>query len=225
MHGLFLTEGTKAVSELLKSDYETERIIGIGEDSAIPGIEQLDKADLASISSFKTPTNVIAIAHIKPFQPHSKSSGPLFLLDSIRDPGNLGTIIRTVRWFGGSELILSNDCADIYNPKTIQASMGAVFHMGILMADLQDPIEKLRSTGYRIIGTEMSGEPMEKTDFPFNSAIVIGNEGHGISQDVLDLCDETISIEGGNVQGVESLNAAMSVGIIAHHLYTLSDGK
>lgn len=225
MHGLFLTEGTKAVSELLKSDYEIERILTNDEDSTLPNVEHISKADLAAISSFKTPSNVIAIARIKSTPDQRKLSGPVFLLDSIRDPGNLGTIIRTVRWFGASDLILSSDCADIYNPKTIQASMGAVFHLRIQTSDLSDSIEKVRGSGYRIIGSNMNGTAIRKTNLPLDSAIVIGNEGHGISQSVLDLCDETMSIEGGNVDGVESLNAAMSVGIIAHHLYTFSDGK
>ncbi|MFT4526658.1 MAG: TrmH family RNA methyltransferase [Granulosicoccus sp.] len=225
MHGLFLTEGKKAVSELLQSDFEIERIIAKDEDSNIPNIEVMDKADLASISSFKSPSDVIAIARIKLALGQPKVMGPIFLLDSIRDPGNVGTIIRTVRWFGASDLIVSSDCADVYNPKTIQASMGAVFHLRIHTTDLSESIETLKSSGYRIFGTEMNGTPLNETELPADSAIIIGNEGQGINQSILDLCDEQIAIEGGNINGVESLNAAMSVGIIAHHLYLGSNGK
>ena len=224
-HGLFLIEGRKTVSELLKSDYIIERIIGLEEDSKIPNIEFVDKTNLANISSFKNPSDVIAIARVKADLGHSKISGPIFLLDSIRDPGNLGTIIRTIRWFGGSDLILSPDCADIYNPKSIQASMGALFHLKIQTTVLSDSIEALQSDGYRIFGTDMNGTDLNQANFPKDSAIVIGNEGHGISASILDLCNEQIAIEGGKAKGVESLNAAMSTGIIAHYLYLRNNGK
>lgn len=217
--GLFLVEGRKAISELIKSNFEIESILGIREED-LDGFQVCSMEQIARISTFKTPPDLIAVVKTMAASSNIDSiQSPVFILDAIRDPGNLGTIMRTVRWFGAADLILSEDCADIYNPKTIQSSMGALFHINVHKGPLIDIIPKLKDSGFEIFGTEVSGMPLSGFNESKKIALTIGNEGHGISDQVKSLCDGMLAIDGGNVAGVESLNAAMSVGIIAHHLY------
>ena len=215
-----LVEGRKAVSELITSEFEIETVLGMVEED-IERFQVCSKEQMAKISSFRTPSDLIAVAKIPEMNAvFDLIQGHVFVLDSIRDPGNLGTIIRTVRWFGAEHLILSEDCADAFNPKTIQASMGAVFHLQLHYTELRSAIPMLKSNGYTIVGTDMKGQDLSTAGLSNKDAIVIGNEGHGMSEEVQQACDRIIRIEGAGLSGVESLNAAMSVGIIAHHLFT-----
>lgn len=135
----------------------------------------------------------------------------IMALSSVRDPGNIGTLMRTASAFGIDRLILSSDCADVYNPKTIRASMGAIFRQKTIIADdLAALLSALKHGGRRILAADpdASALPMEKAGLSASDCIVIGNEGHGISDDVLDVCDTSVFIPISS--STESLNASVA---------------
>lgn len=218
-HGLFLAEGRKVINELLKSEFEVEAILSSNAEDGFDNSIELSQKQIDRISALKNPTSEIAIVRVPDYPAVVEPSGPIFLLESIQDPGNLGTMIRTLRWFGASQVLVSADCADVFNPKVIQASMGAVFHLNVIKGDLLPAIETLRKSSYKVLTTEMDGDSGLMEGLNGNVGIVIGNEGHGISKEILAACDASISIPGSGMAGTESLNAAISLSILAFQLY------
>lgn len=220
-HGLFVVEGRKVILELLKSDHEVEVIMTSSEEGFGPeiAVEHCPQRVIDRISSFKNPGAEIAIVRSKRTDPVLDLKGPVFLLENIQDPGNLGSMIRTLRWFGATQMVVSPDCVDTFNPKVIRSSMGAVFHVNAIKAPLADSITDLNEAGIEVYATEMDGDPALMKILNKNVGIVIGNEGHGISEEVKRRCNGSISIAGAGQPGVESLNAAISLGILAHQLF------
>jgi TrmH family RNA methyltransferase len=137
-------------------------------------------------------------------------------LDNIQDPGNLGTIIRTANWFGIRNIICSNDCADCYNPKSVQASMGAVVGMNFLYTDLLPLLTKLSESSFPVYGTFMSGVPVFDVPVLTEGIILFGNEARGISKEFLPFIKTGITIPSANPEKhrVESLNVASAVAIV-----------
>ena len=139
----------------------------------------------------------------------------VLLLSSLQDPGNIGTIIRTSEAFGIDALIVSADCPDLYSPKLLRSSMGGVFRLPIFVVDsIADFIPKLQGGGFRVFATALSDDSVDITKLDFNGKIaaVIGNEGNGLTQDVIDVCDrKTIIPMSGKA---ESLNAAIAASIV-----------
>lgn len=218
-HGLFLAEGRKVINELLQSEFEVEAILSSNVEDGFANSIELSQKQIDRISALKNPTAEIAIVRVPDHPTVLEPSGPIFLLESIQDPGNLGTMIRTLRWFGASQVLVSTDCADVFNPKVIQASMGAVFHLDVIKGELLPAIETLRNSSYHVLATEMNGDPALVDELKRNVGIVIGNEGHGISSEILAACDASISIPGSGKAGTESLNAAISLSILAFQLF------
>lgn len=141
------------------------------------------------------------------------------MLDNIQDPGNLGTIIRSAKAFGIDSLILSLDTVDLYNDKVIRASEGLLFGLNIIKADLKETIKKLKEKNYTIYGTNCKeGPELRKTSFAPLSAIIIGNEGRGMKEELTSMCDEMLHI---SIDG-ESLNAGVAASII---FYEVKNGK
>lgn len=141
----------------------------------------------------------------------------LMILDNIQDPGNLGTIIRSAVGFNIDTIILGNNCVDLYNAKTIRASEGLIFHIPILRKELSLFLEELNSNGYTTYGTSVSnGIILEKVKFPMKCAIVIGNEGQGISQSLKEKIKKNIFIP--TSEELESLNAAVAASIIMYEM-------
>ncbi len=136
-------------------------------------------------------------------------------LSSVRDPGNIGTLMRTASAFGVDTLILSSDCADIYNPKTVRASMGALFRQKTVIADdLAALLSNLKTSGRRIIAAEpdASALPIGEAKLSAEDCIVIGNEGHGVSEEVLAVCDTSVFIPISS--STESLNASVAGAVL-----------
>ena len=145
------------------------------------------------------------------FDNNLKDNDNLFALESIRDPGNLGTIIRSSVAFGVDVLLISFDCADIYNPKTIRAAMGTLFKQHILVVDdMVDTLNKLSAKGRKLYAAALSKESgrLGHVELSKKDCIIVGNEGHGLSDKVIAACDETILIP--MTPGAESLNAAIA---------------
>jgi TrmH family RNA methyltransferase len=145
--------------------------------------------------------------------------GKTLLLESVRDPGNLGTIIRSAKAFGVKNLVLSSDCADLYNPRTIRAAMGTLFTQNVYMAeDLIGVIGSLRARG-RVYAAALCEDAVRLGEVRFgeNDAALVGNEGHGLSQEALAACTDTLYIP--MAAGVESLNAGIAASVILWELY------
>ncbi|MCO6495408.1 MAG: RNA methyltransferase [Bacteroidetes bacterium] len=176
-----------------------------------------DKID--KISSFEHPGDVIAIIPIQhsPLQIEDIKYGVSLFLDEIQDPGNLGTIIRLAVWFGINHICFSKGCADIFNPKTIQASMGGFAKIKFIYTDKEQWVRQARVQNIAIIGTFLDGKNIHQFDFPQTCIIVIGNEGSGISSEVERYISQKITIPGSG--NIESLNAAMATAIVLDNMY------
>jgi len=136
-------------------------------------------------------------------------------LDGIRDPGNLGTIIRLCDWFGIAHVLCSTDTADCFNPKVVQASMGSLAKVHVHYVDLA---QFVRQHNLAVIGTDMKGINLYEAQMPPKAVLVMGNEGHGISDEIQALCSQTIRIPNYGTPAAESLNVAMATGIILSEL-------
>jgi len=209
----FIVEGVKIIDEALKSDlkihkiYTTEAIF----DGNNTSIELISERELKKISQLVQPNTALALCEI-PNEKHIHSEGLILVLDDIRDPGNLGTIIRLADWFGIKQIICSQETVDVYNPKVIQATMGSFLRVQINYTNLE---EFFQTYSYPVLGTFMEGKNIYQSQFPENAALVLGNEANGISEKINAFITEKISIPRmGNLQQTESLNVAMAAGII-----------
>ena len=209
--GLFLVEGEKMVSEALDSGMKVRsvwRSSEIGEDT------------MAHISALTTPSPALAVVEIpKDDSPILEGGGLYLALDDIRDPGNMGTILRIADWFGIDGVFASDGCVDLYNPKTVQATMGAIFRVRFRTVDLCGLCNTVKSQGGSVYGTFLSGRDIYSTPLQDGSVspvvIVIGNESVGISDEVAGCVSERISIPPfpAGRRGSESLNAAIATAV------------
>lgn len=222
-HMLFIAEGEKAICELHRAEFRFHSIIGtekmLSQFSEVECIhEEASIQDLAKISAFKSPPSIMAICHQnKSGINFEKISNELtIVLDDIQDPGNLGTIIRLVSWFGIKNIVCSHHTADCYNPKTIQASMGAIAHIGIHYTELNDFLMHPAIQAIECYGTFLEGESIYTTELNSRAAlIVLGNEGQGISPNIEKLVNKKLFIPSfNNGNRVESLNVSIAAAII-----------
>ena len=218
----FIVEGAKSVGELLASDFEVLTVVAtapymLENASKIIGqIEMIEvsEEELSVLGSFQSNQTAIAVARMK----LNKAVMPLtteyvLVLDDIRDPGNLGTIIRIADWYGIRSIIASEQSADFYNPKVITASMGSFCRVNVFYTSLTSYLAHKQGTLY---GTFLDGQNVHQVNFERRGLIVIGNEAHGISQDVEHFVDKRISIP--RFGKAESLNAAVATAIVLDNL-------
>ena len=224
--GLYVVEGPKMVSELLhwkpaslRSIYATSSWISVHEqdldESARLVLTCVTDDELSSISFLQTPTQVLAVAE-KPTmdEPLNLNGRITLLLDTIQDPGNMGTILRTADWFGIDQVICSPDSADIFNPKVVQATMGAVFRIRVHVLDPLSVVDQLGTVP--LICSALEGDNLFSCA-PLNEAvIVIGNESRGASPALMSRASRRITIP--RYGHAESLNAAVATGIILSRL-------
>lgn len=214
-NGLFVVEGEKMVAEALTSSFEVEKVYRT---------EEVGSAVMARLSLLSSPSPALAVVRkpvdIEVGNIHSVPGKGLFLaLDGIRDPGNLGTIIRTADWFGIDAVFASKDTVDIFNPKVVQSTMGAIFRVKFHYCDICDLCEATATAGGNVYGTFLDGEDMYTrklaTGVTSPSVIVIGNESKGISPEVGKLVTDRLLIPSWprNDRGSESLNAAVATAI------------
>ena len=213
----FVVESTKNVLEILDSSYEvshifaTSRWIDSNKISSIIEINEVTKNDLKRISGLKTPSEVIAIVKIPELQKNFDFSGINIALDNIKDPGNFGTIIRTCDWYGIKNIYCSENSVDLYNPKLVQSTMGSISRVNVFYTNLNRMISNLKDCVV-VYGTAINGTDIQECEISENSLIVFGNESHGISQEIINLTKEKITIT--KKGQAESLNVSVSVGII-----------
>lgn len=222
--GLFIAEGPKIVAELLQAvPYNVQEVYAVKEwikDNAYlrtTNLIEVTEQELGKISQLKTPNQVLAV--VKKFEAGSEVDikGKIsLLLDTIQDPGNLGTIIRTADWFGVHQVICSKDCADVYNPKVVQATMGSLARVNVFYTDLPEWLRQQKDIC--IYATMLEGKDVTKMNAIKEGLIIFGNESKGISDEIIELVNEKITIP--KKGKAESLNAAVALGIVLAHIST-----
>jgi TrmH family RNA methyltransferase len=211
--GMFVAEGVKTVEALIQSNVE---IIGIYTTEMLDFLNDVDDSlvhfikqnELERISGLKSPNRVLAVAKNPEPKQIDWNKNLILILDGINDPGNVGTIIRTAKWFGVDTIICSPECADAYDGKVVQSTMGALFHVNLRYEDLSIMMDECRSNNFSIIGAAMNGESVYDCSNSTKTALVIGSESHGISKAVHEKCDHLVTIPNNEIsQKVESLKA------------------
>ena len=211
---LFFAEGVKVVQELLHSNFELQDLFTTKQDFlTVPKnkVHAISEVELKKISALTTPNTCLAVFKI-PKAKEMVEKGLIVALDDVRDPGNLGTIIRLCDWFGIETLFCSEESVDIYNPKVVQATMGSISRVNVVYGNLET---FLSQTKLPVFGTFMDGKNIYQEKLPKEGIIIMGNEANGISTSVEKLVSERIAIPRfGNLQVTESLNVATATAII-----------
>ncbi|WP_313418291.1 TrmH family RNA methyltransferase [Sphingobacterium multivorum] len=222
-HGLFIVEGIKSVMEFISSSYEVESIFytddantKVGKISHNIKSHELTETEFQKISALKSPQGVLALVKL-PLQqkivPSNLKNKFSLVLDDVQDPGNLGTIIRTAEWFGIEHIICSIGTVDAYNPKVVQATMGSLARLQIHYTDLTDFIP---ATGLKVYGALLDGQSIYQTVWADEGLIVMGNEGNGISDEIIALIDQAVTIP--RLGQAESLNVAVATTIFCSEI-------
>jgi TrmH family RNA methyltransferase len=218
VHGLFVAEGYKSVTEFINSGYVVDTIYHTADIapnllklSAKMNFHEISLQDITKISSLTTPPDVIALIKI-PQWPILNASALkqkyALVLDGIQDPGNMGTIIRTADWYGITHIICSEDSVDVYNSKVVQATMGSLARVNVYYADLKTVIPQLNLPVY---GALLDGQNIYNTTFAPEGLIVMGNEGNGIRPEIQQMVGMAITIP--RIGKAESLNVAIATAI------------
>jgi len=215
--GLFVVEGPKLVEEVLNSNFNIKKIYALQSwANANQNIENtviVDEYELQKISNLQTANEVLMVVEMPEENKLLKFENTITLaLDGIQDPGNFGTIIRIADWFGIKQIICSEDCVELYNPKVIQSTMGSFIRVNVFYTKLDECIAAAKVPVY---GALLNGNDVTKIDKPQQGILVIGNESKGIRQSILPHINNAISIQ--RIGGAESLNAAVATGIILSH--------
>ncbi len=225
--GVFIAEGVKLLSELLRSDFRLKKIYALKEwikqNPEVENVIEINESELKQISNYETPNKVFAIVQKKNIIASPDLSGKItLLLDGIQDPGNLGTIIRTADWFGIENIIATTDTADVYNPKVIQSTMGSFLRVNIIYTDLSQFLSNLpadrQGNKIPVYGAVLNGEDISELKPLRECIMAIGNESKGIRNEILSFIQNKITIP--RFGKAESLNAAVATGIILWKLYT-----
>ena len=216
MTNTFLIEGKHIVLEAYKEGLIKELILE--QDELFPlnsPTTYVSKEILKKLSSMESYSNVMAVAQkIKEKEIGEK----ILILEYIQDPGNLGTIIRSACAFGIDTIVLSPKTVDLYNPKVIRATQGMIFHINIIVREVIPFIEEIKKDNYKIVGTRVTdGKDVRQSKTYSHYALIIGNEGRGMSSEIQELCDEYLYIKMN--EQVESLNAAVAASILLYELY------
>lgn len=209
----FVVEGVKNIKEVLNSSIYVEKIYSIDDtfDDFPSKNVLITERELKKISQLVTPNTALAVCEI-PQEKNIQKNGFIIALDDIRDPGNLGTIIRMADWFGIQQIVCSKETVDLYNPKVIQSTMGSFIRVQINYTDLEQFFE---TYSHSILGTFMDGENLYKTKLPEKAVLLMGNEANGISEKLESFVTQRLSIPRmGKLQQTESLNVAMATSII-----------
>lgn len=220
-HQCFLVEGTKSVQELLQSEFEIDFIAGTRDyvDANKSLLSQFDISeikpkDISNVGSYKSNNSVIAVVNIPQIdKPHLSLNEYILALDDVRDPGNLGTIIRIADWYGIHQIIASPTTADFFNPKVISASMGSFTRVKMMYVDLHDTFKEYTGSIY---GALMDGVSLPKVKFTKGGIIVMGNESIGISKELQSLLTEKITIPRYGL--AESLNVGIATAVICDRM-------
>ena len=226
--GIFLVEGPRMTEEIpaerIEKVYASESFAKKNKEfleKLQAPVELLTDTVFAYVSDTKTPQGILAIVKRLNYtmndlmQVKNQKAPHLVVLDNLQDPGNLGTIFRTAEAAGVTGILLSKDCVDVYNPKVIRSTMGAIFRVPFVIVDsLPEVISQLKQNNVSVYAGHLKGDVFYKQDYRSGSAFLIGNEGNGLTDEITALADHKIKIP---MKGkVESLNAAVSATILMY---------
>lgn len=216
IEGLFLVEGDHLVNEAVNSNSAIEIIVleGTYFDTTLP-IYEVNEAIMKKITNQVSISNICAVCKKLG---EKEINGNVVILEDIQDPGNFGTIIRSSVAFNVDTIVVSKSTVDLYNDKVIRSSEGMIFHINVIRREISDIINELHNNDYKVYGTKVDGGKNLKTVAKYEkTAIVMGNEGSGVSDKVLDKCDEFIYIPMN--KACESLNVGVATSIILYELF------
>jgi TrmH family RNA methyltransferase len=228
-HQYFVAEGSKLIEELLQSRLVFDLVYGtqewihknhtLLEEKKTEAVAVSEK-ELSRISTLKTANQALAVLQIPSptFDRGIAANQPMLMLDNISDPGNLGTILRTADWFGIHHVVCSPDTVDLFNPKAVQATMGSIGRMHVCYRDLMETLAGLEPD-VPVYGSMLQGKPITEIEPANNGVIIIGNEAHGISGNILPYITHPVLIPayisgGAGTHRPESLNAAVAAAIL-----------
>ncbi|WP_316801292.1 RNA methyltransferase [Pedobacter frigidisoli] len=222
-HGLFLVEGIKSIKEFINSSYQIHSIFYNNEQSGLLpklpaniNLFEVNNAELGKISTLQTPQGFLALIHTKENTEMSlqqlKNRFTL-VLDGVQDPGNMGTIIRTADWFGFKNIVCSEDCVEVFNPKTVQATMGSLARVEIYVESLSNFLDRSQLP---VFGALLDGESIYQMDWGTEGLVILGNEGKGISPEIIKKINKPVTIP--RFGEAESLNVAVSAAIFCSEL-------
>ena len=212
-----MVESIKNMNEIINSDYKVQQIFATEnwierfENRDDVSINLVKENEMKRISSLKTASDVLAVVKIPKKKNNFDFSGVNIVLDDVKDPGNLGTIIRICDWFGVKNIYCSEETVDMYNPKVVQSTMGSISRVNIIYTDLKEMIVTLGDR-VSVYAAVMNGEDLNQIKVDENSLIVFGNESNGISKEIKHVISERITIN--KIGEAESLNVAASAAII-----------
>lgn len=224
--GLFVAEGEKIVSEMIESQLNISFLAGTEEwfkKNNHPGFHRVEKVmvtqdELKKISFLKTPQHVLCLAKIPSHQLDLEllKNKLTLILDNVQDPGNLGTILRIADWFGIGHVICGLQTADAFNPKVVQASMGAICRVSVYEQDLDEVLPRIKKMGLPVYGTTLGGENIYSTSLTQHGFIMMGNESNGIHPARIPFLDKQLFIPffPENEKRSESLNVAIATAIV-----------
>ncbi len=218
--GLFVAEGEKLVGELRASHLRVERIYALEGSFSGREVTPVSPKEMERLSLLKTPTKALALVGIPRYalRPDRLAGRLVLALDDVGNPGNMGTIIRLADWFGIEDVVCSAASADCFNPKVVQATMGAILRVKVHYTDLPHFLSGAAAAGMPVYGTFLEGTPLGEAPLTPDGILLMGNEGHGIS----DACAAYVSRKlfippyPPGRRGSESLNVAMAAGIVCH---------
>ena len=215
--GCFIAEGVKLVGEMIAAGYPLKAVYALDSwesPDATLEVTRIEAFELEKMSMLQTPNQVLAVAMMPQKKETLDLAGPLtIVLDGIQDPGNMGTIIRTADWFGITQIVASEDTVDVYNPKVIGATMGSFMRVSVTYKNLADWMPTVKLPVY---GALLEGENVFTIKTPQKGLLVIGSEGKGIRENILDLITHPVTIP--KIGDAESLNAGIAAGIIVAQL-------
>jgi len=215
--GCFIAEGVKLVGEMIAAGYPLKAVYALDNwesPDATLEVTRIEAFELEKMSMLQTPNQVLAVAMMPQKKETLNLAGPLtIVLDGIQDPGNMGTIIRTADWFGITQIVASEDTVDVYNPKVIGATMGSFMRVSVTYKNLADWMPTIKLPVY---GALLEGENVFTIKTPQKGLLVIGSEGKGIRENILDFITHPVTIP--KTGDAESLNAGIAAGIIVAQL-------
>ncbi len=216
-NGLFVAEGAKLVADLIAGGMEAEAVY-VAEGAVFGSACMVSSAVMARMSHLKTPSSVLAVMRKRraEFDPEAWHDNLVLALDGVQDPGNLGTIIRAADWFGIEHIVCSPSTADLYNHKTVQATMGSMCRVSVHYAPLEPLLRRAAGEGVPVYGTFLDGDDIYAADLSANGLIVMGNEGNGICASVAGIVTRRLLIPSyppGRPTG-ESLNVGVAAAVV-----------
>ena len=220
-------EGRRLVTDALKlnAPVKTLLVLNSALDSFSEAVQIAENANVEiigvsqniidALSETLAPEGILAVAKTQELP--VITGGPLIALDCIQDPGNLGTIIRTCDATGIGGVLLNQGCAELYNPKVVRSAMGSIFNVPVkTCADLSMELNQLKKDGYVIAAAALGGSPFYQTSLPQRTVLIIGNEGNGISREIISLADTVVTLPMRG--GAQSLNASIAAGIMIYDI-------